>query len=204
MFKDWFWVFRLSNDLQKILIRKEIESWELSSFSFKELFKVLLDLLEFSVEFSQECQESFDNQGSKTVLFFLNSVHFSFESQVVALENGVFVGKLLRDIWLSLENGLKVLPFLLHSHQDFKCLSNLGNIQLPIINFGVEFLVVWRTLHATKLETMVFNELHDFLSANNLIVELLISLRLLLINNKISCGIVFPCTSDVFKSSFNL
>ena len=30
---NWSWILRLTDDLKKILIRKEIESWELSSFS---------------------------------------------------------------------------------------------------------------------------------------------------------------------------
>ena len=102
--KDWFWVLRLTNDLKKILIREEVESWELTSLGFQELVQVLLDLLEFLVQVIQEWKEILNDKRVQAVLGLGNSLHLGLESGVVLLEDGVLVWKLLRDIWLTSED----------------------------------------------------------------------------------------------------
>jgi hypothetical protein len=93
--KNWLWIFGLTNNLEQVLVGKEIEPWELSSLGFQELIQILLNLFEFPIEIEQKRQEVFDDESSQAILLFVDSFHFSFEHLIVAFENRIFVRKLL-------------------------------------------------------------------------------------------------------------
>lgn len=72
---DWSWILRLTDDLKKILVGEEIESWELGSLGLQELVQILLDVFEFLVQLIKLCKETFDNQTSEAVSLFVDSIH---------------------------------------------------------------------------------------------------------------------------------
>lgn len=84
---DWSGILRLTDDLKKILIGEEVESWELSSFGLQELVQVLLDVFELLVQLVKCIEEALDNQTSEAVSFFVDSIHLRLEHSVVSLEN---------------------------------------------------------------------------------------------------------------------
>jgi hypothetical protein len=46
---DGFRFFSLANNFQKIIVGKEIETWEKSTFTLEELIEVLLDVFKLLV-----------------------------------------------------------------------------------------------------------------------------------------------------------
>jgi hypothetical protein len=166
----------LTNDFKKIIIGKEIESWELTSLSLQELIEILLNLLKFLVKVIKKGKETFDDQTFLTVSYLGDSFHFSLENLVISLEDRVFIWKLFRDIRLTFENRFKILPFTLDSNQDLESFCDLRNSAFPIINIGIEFLVEWRTLGSSKFLTMIFNKFHNVFNSLNKEVILIVSL----------------------------
>lgn len=77
----------MANNLKKILIREEVESWELSSLGFQELVQVLLDNFELPVEVKEKRKEVLDDQSSQAIAFLVDPFHLSLEDLVISLEN---------------------------------------------------------------------------------------------------------------------
>ena len=86
---DWSGILRLTDDLKKILIGEEVESWELSSFGIQELIQVLLDIFELPVQLVKCIEEALDNQTSEAISFFVDSIHFSPSQTNIRLEHSV-------------------------------------------------------------------------------------------------------------------
>jgi len=63
-----------------------------------------LDNLKLSIQIKEKRKEILHYQGSQTIAILVNSFHLSLEDRIVSLEDGIFVGKLLGDIWLASEN----------------------------------------------------------------------------------------------------
>lgn len=101
MFLDRFWILGLSNDLQQIVVGQEVESGEETSLAFKELVQVLLDMLKLSVQFLKNVDETFNDQGSVRVLFFVDTFHLNLETNVDICEYLTLRSQLSRDILLS-------------------------------------------------------------------------------------------------------
>jgi len=83
---DGFWVLGLPDDLEQVVVGQEVEPGELTPLGFQELVQVLLDLLQFLVQFLQRGDETFDNKCFDCISVFIDSFHFSFEDLVNSVE----------------------------------------------------------------------------------------------------------------------
>jgi hypothetical protein len=63
-----------------------------------------LDNFELPVEVKEKRKEVLDDQSSQAIAFLVDPFHLSLEDLVISLENGIFVWKLLGDIWLTSED----------------------------------------------------------------------------------------------------
>jgi hypothetical protein len=90
MLVDGCGVLGLSDDLQKIIIREEVETREITTLSLQELLQLLLDTLKLVVLIRQEFKEvlALANQSAIAVALLGNASHLLLELLINLLESG--------------------------------------------------------------------------------------------------------------------
>ena len=137
-------VLGLANNLEQIFVRKEVESWEHTTLGGKKIIQLLLDDFEVGVELVEDVDKVTGVLDKTTVcvLSLVETMHLSAELSIDLLEDGVLLRKRLLDVNLSTEDAFKVRPSILDDHQEFKGVSDTGNVVLPHVDLVVELLVV--------------------------------------------------------------
>lgn len=115
---DRFGILSLTNNFQEIIVREEVESGEESSLTLQELIQVLLNVLELSVEFLKNINETLDNERTIGILLLVDALHFLLEVSVNLGENRTLTRQLLRNILLASEDALEVGPLALDCKQE--------------------------------------------------------------------------------------
>jgi hypothetical protein len=94
---NWLWVLGLTDDLQEIIIRQEVETREKATLSLEILTQVLLDVLQLLVQLLENVDKALNNQSAVGILFLVDSFHFNLEVLVHLVKKRAFLRQLFRD-----------------------------------------------------------------------------------------------------------
>lgn len=165
-----------------------------------------MNRLETSIHLSKCLDKVFDvdDQSTIAVLFLVDTCGLLSENLIDLLEGGIFLGQLLGELGLSLEDRLHVEPLALDLQKEFDGFGDAGDVGLPKVDLIVKLLVVWRGFVTCQSLGMLFHQCQNVISRVDLKVVLRGIPGLFLCDIHVSLRILLPNPLNLNQTLLNL
>lgn len=170
-------VSRLRKNFEQLIIGQKVKSWESSSFNFKivlhlllNLFKLLIVLLEFS-------EQVFAGAAVEDQRLLVSLDHGVLPKLVHNNELSIFLRQLLLNV-LCTENVFQIHPLSLASQPLIDDFRNQHELLFQLFNLFSNFSHISRAHHGLNFKLMVIQSLHDVFHRANYELVLAFTIRI--------------------------
>lgn len=163
---DLAWVVSVGEDVEKGLVRHEVEAWEHLFLLLEVVVKSLLASSDFALEFLEHILTAFEASTFGYLWLVSCVTHESLPVLVNLLESLGLIWKLSSNIFGLHENWVELLPVSLDLDPDLDDVVHGLESPDPVDDLILELLDILGALHGHKVHAVSVDELRDFVETS--------------------------------------